>query len=400
MAIRNLWLRVRDTVLRLFPEHQIYFRTNNTVRFLTISTRLQLAASSAAVGLVCWLLVASGTYWLKSDAISQKQREIIAQQKALAVMQDRVQDLASDVAVLEDDVASSASRIRERQQFLEKLFNNQIKINSETAQKQNKSDRPASDQSAALDTGDSAVLAPYRKLEEDQIAFADAAAAAADQRFKQMERLLTRMGLSARSLMGQSMMNGMGGPLVEASFDEGRYGALEDPFKDLYLSWSRLAALQQAMTVLPATMPARNFVYTSGYGYRRDPFTGRAAMHTGVDFSGVHGSPIYAAADGVVAKAQLMAGYGYAVQIAHGKGIETLYGHLARISVRGGQSVKAGQVIGTMGNTGRSTGTHLHYEVRLNGNPVNPRPFLEASQDVLEIKRRASGRQGTTIRQG
>lgn len=396
LAIPPLWQRAKDTLLRLFPEHQIYFRTNGNVRFVTISTRLQLAASTAVAGLVCWLMVASATYWLKSDAIGQKEREIVAQQKALAMMQDRVQDLASNVAVLEDNVADSAARIRARQQFLERLFNNQIKIDRETARKKEDSSDSQPREQAQLDLRDSAVLDPYRRLETDQVAFADAAAAAAQTRFTQMERLLRRMGINSRDLMGQSAMSGMGGPYVEASFSEGAYRQLEDPFKDLYLSWSRLAALQRAMLAIPATDPAVNVVFTSGYGYRRDPFTGRGAMHTGVDFSGIHGSPIYASANGVVTKAERMSGYGLAVQIDHGKGIGTLYGHLSRIGVVPGQRVRAGQVIGRMGSTGRSTGTHLHYEVRLNGSPVNPRPFLEASNDVLEIQRRVSRQVATT----
>jgi murein DD-endopeptidase MepM/ murein hydrolase activator NlpD len=397
LAIRNLWLRARARILLLFPEHQIYFRTNGNIRFLTISTRLQVAASSVATALVCWLLVASATYWLKSDAIQRKEQEIVAQQKALAVMQDRVQDLASNVAVLQDDVADSATRIRARQQFLEKLFNNEIKIDRNTAESKSKNEKDGAQQPASLDVSDSAVLDPYRQLEQDQVKFADAAAEAADARYKQMERLLARLGLNARTLIGQSMMSGMGGPLVEASFEKGAFAALEDPFKDLYLSWSRLAALQSAMTSIPATMPARNFVLTSGFGYRRDPFTGAGAMHTGIDFSGIHGTPIYAAADGIVEKAQMMAGYGFAVELDHGRNIGTLYAHLSRISVRNGQRVKAGQIIGLMGSTGRSTGTHLHYEVRLNGSPVNPRPFLEASDDVLEIQKRAI-RQSATLR--
>jgi murein DD-endopeptidase MepM/ murein hydrolase activator NlpD len=105
--------------------------------------------------------------------------------------------------------------------------------------------------------------------------------------------------------------------------------------------------------------------------------------------AGAHGEPIYAAASGRIITAGRQGGYGNLVEIEHGKGLATRYGHLSQILVTSGATVKQGQLIGRMGSTGRSTGTHLHYEVRIDGRPVNPRPYLEASAFVLAAQSRA-----------
>ena len=131
---------------------------------------------------------------------------------------------------------------------------------------------------------------------------------------------------------------------------------------------------------------------TSGFGYRRDPFNGRAALHSGIDFKGAMGSPIFAAAEGRVTFAGRKGGYGNAVEVTHSNGLLTRYAHLSRIDVRPGQMVAAGATLGGLGSTGRSTGPHLHFEVRINDRAVNPRPFLEAAPNVLkEVRARRAG---------
>ena len=125
----------------------------------------------------------------------------------------------------------------------------------------------------------------------------------------------------------------------------------------------------------PAIAPVKG-IYTSSYGYRKDPFDGTRRFHHGIDIVAPHGKPIVASGDGLVIKAERMRGLGNAVYIAHGFGITTRYGHLSKISVEAGQRVQRGDVIGAMGNTGRSTGTHLHYEVHVDGKAQNPLPYI------------------------
>ncbi|RMF16154.1 MAG: M23 family metallopeptidase [Candidatus Dadabacteria bacterium] len=125
----------------------------------------------------------------------------------------------------------------------------------------------------------------------------------------------------------------------------------------------------------PSLWPTRGWV-TSGFGPRHDPFTGRKKIHEGIDIATRRGNPVVAPADGVVLFAGVKSGYGNVIILDHGYGIITRYGHLSRIDVKPGQKVERGMVIGSVGSTGRSTGPHLHYEIRVAGVPVNPYRFI------------------------
>ena len=152
---------------------------------------------------------------------------------------------------------------------------------------------------------------------------------------------------------------------------------------------------------MPSDKPVKTAAFTSGYGVRSDPFRGGAAMHAGIDLAGPHGTPIYATADGLVTTAKWNSGgYGNLIKVDHGRGIETRYGHLAQMLVRDGQQVKRGQLIGRMGSTGRSTGNHLHYEVRIDGRAVNPIPFMKSTDYLVAMQRSAGSHSMDTIALG
>ncbi|AKF82946.1 Peptidase family M23 [Myxococcus fulvus] len=125
----------------------------------------------------------------------------------------------------------------------------------------------------------------------------------------------------------------------------------------------------------PSVWPARGWV-TSDFGQRVDPYTADRVMHSGLDIAAPHGKEVYAPSDGTVVFAGLEGGYGNVIVVDHGYGIKTRYGHLAKMLVKAGDRVKRGALIAAVGNTGRSTGPHLHYEVRVNGIPQNPRKFI------------------------
>jgi murein DD-endopeptidase MepM/ murein hydrolase activator NlpD len=125
----------------------------------------------------------------------------------------------------------------------------------------------------------------------------------------------------------------------------------------------------------PSGWPAKGWL-TSGFGVRNDPFNGKRKMHEGLDIAARTGTPVYATADGIVSSVRTEPGYGKVVTIDHGYGYRTVYGHNSKFNVKVGQRVRRGEQISSVGNTGRSTGSHLHYEIRLNGVPVNPRKYL------------------------
>ena len=176
---------------------------------------------------------------------------------------------------------------------------------------------------------------------------------------------------------------------------DGRGGPFENAgnatFKALFNSWKKLDSLQDGVISVPSDKPVKTAAFTSGYGVRSDPFRGGAAMHAGIDLSGPVGTPIYATADGLVTDAGYNSGgYGNLIKLDHGRGIETRYGHLSKLTVRAGERVTRGQVIGRMGSTGRSTGSHLHYEVRIDGRAVNPIPFMKSTDYVLAMEKKAN----------
>jgi len=176
-----------------------------------------------------------------------------------------------------------------------------------------------------------------------------------------------------------SAADGRGGP-----FD----GKADPTFKQLFTSWKKLDNLASGAIAVPSDKPVKTAAFTSGYGLRSDPFRGAAAMHAGIDLAGPQGTPIYATADGQVINAGWNSGgYGNLIKVDHGRGIETRYGHLSQVLVHAGQQVKRGQLIARMGSTGRSTGSHLHYEVRIEGKPVNPIPFMKSTDYLLAMQK-------------
>ncbi|HMP46199.1 MAG TPA: M23 family metallopeptidase [Sphingopyxis sp.] len=153
----------------------------------------------------------------------------------------------------------------------------------------------------------------------------------------------------------------------------------------IFQAWKRLdTGLSASLGVaVPSRQPIDRMSLSSSYGMRVHPITGKVARHNGIDIPAPHGTPIYATADGIVGRAQRLGGYGLYVEIEHGNAIQTRYGHMSSYVVQSGQQVKKGDIIGYVGSTGRSTGNHLHYEVRIEGAPVNPMPFVRSDQMAI-----------------
>lgn len=200
-----------------------------------------------------------------------------------------------------------------------------------------------------------------------------------ESRIRRMHSVFTDLGLKVSNI---SVPGGaqapMGGPFVPvkppsdaAPFDRQLYR--------INVTRAQIERLNRTLSVVPYRKPVLGQVeFTSGFGVRSDPFLGRPAMHTGLDFRAATGDPVRATAIGKVVNAGWQGGYGRMVEIDHGNGLSTRYGHLSDIHVKVGEAIKIGQLIGAAGSTGRSTGPHLHYETRIDGEAVDPQKFLRA----------------------
>jgi murein DD-endopeptidase MepM/ murein hydrolase activator NlpD len=216
------------------------------------------------------------------------------------------------------------------------------------------------------------------KVESHQLAALNSYQDGLESKVRRMRGVISDLGLDMAQLEAATPRAPMGGPFipVKLSADAGPFD------RQLYranITRAQVDRLNRTLAQVPYRKPVVGEVeFTSGFGVRTDPFLGRPAMHTGLDFRAQIGDPVRATANGKVVSAGWSGGYGRMVEIDHGNGLATRYGHLSEINVRVGDIIKIGQVVGEVGSTGRSTGPHLHYETRIDGEAVDPQKFLRA----------------------
>jgi murein DD-endopeptidase MepM/ murein hydrolase activator NlpD len=285
------------------------------------------------------------------------------------------------VAEYRDDLKSVAEDLTRRQDVLEKMTEvlpDDIKAADTVTDSTGEATKTIDKVSAALPEASG-----LAKIEARQLALVERLTRFADRRAATAAQRIRALGLNPDTMVARlNDRSAQGGPLIEL-FGPKRRG-LDPRFERLGLSLARMDALERGLAGIPQTLPASLDYISSGFGYRADPFTGGAAFHAGLDFKGPIGAPIYSAAAGRVSFAGVQQGYGNVIEVDHGNGLMTRYAHMSGFRARVGQAVEAGQVIGLIGNTGRSTGPHLHFEVRINDRVVNPRPFLEAAAHVQQ----------------
>jgi murein DD-endopeptidase MepM/ murein hydrolase activator NlpD len=216
------------------------------------------------------------------------------------------------------------------------------------------------------------------RVEAKQVATLNGLEESYDAKARQMRGVLTDLGLDLTKGTAKASNAGVGGPFVPVKLPPESY-FFERLMYRINLARNQVDSLNRALFSVPIRKPLPGEVeLTSGFGVRLDPFLHSPAMHTGVDFRGEEGEPIHATAAGVVTHTGWSGGYGKMVEIDHGNGFSTRYGHLSAIEVQVGETVRIGQVVGRLGSTGRSTGPHLHYETRVDGEAVDPQKFLRA----------------------
>ena len=171
----------------------------------------------------------------------------------------------------------------------------------------------------------------------------------------------------------------------DVAANETPLGVSDPDFRALHGNWGKAAGpvTPKVEVSIPSIDPVKSVRLSSGFGRRRSPTRGASRNHKGIDIPGPIGTPIYATADGIVDRAKWVRGYGKFIELGHGNQIQTRYGHMSALNVSAGQRVSKGDIIGYMGSTGRSTGSHLHYEVRIAGVAVNPMSFLSPPETTI-----------------
>ena len=348
----------------LFPDREFIMRSQGQVRFIKLSTRFQALAAMIAVAVVIAWVATMAHLTLAQWSATHERSALLAREAQVASAQNRVE-------AFRRDVRSIASDLARRQDFIQRMVEAHLGDLPEA---------PADDHDAAPATDKLSAAMPeagaLARIEAEQLAFVDRLTRYADHRASRTADSIRSLGLNPGTMIASARM-GEGGPLLRLA--TARNGGIDPRFQRMGMSLARMDALASGLASLPQVQPAHVAYASSSYGYRADPFNGGAAFHAGLDFPGPMGSPIYAAAKGTVTFVGQKQGYGNCVEITHGNGLLTRYAHLSGFAASVGQKVDTGARIAMMGSTGRSTGPHLHFEVRINDRPVNPRPFLEAA---------------------
>lgn len=425
---------------RFLPEQRLFLRSDTETRFIRLSPLTQAVAISGSALVVGWTIIASAI--LLMDAVTagnvreQAEREQQRYEERLNTIASQRDLAAGEVREAQARFAAALERVSDMQAKLleteerRRELDTGIEVIQATLRRTIRERDAARDEKTRLRArleGDGAAGPALAEsgatpgaLDFVAKALAETAAerdgmeqfvAEAETRLSEMEferqlleerndrifsqiedavaasmtplsQMFGEVGLPTESILDQvrAAYSGQGGPLTEFTFSTKGATSDADSLRaaDLLRRLDELNLYRLAAEQTPFSIPLRgSYRMTSGFG----PRWGR--MHNGTDFAGPHGMGIHATADGVVTRAGTLSGYGKVIYIEHAFGLETRYGHLSSIDVKKGQRVSRGDRIGGMGNTGRSTGTHLHYEVRVNGDPVNPMKFIKAARDVF-----------------
>ena len=370
--------RVTTRLRTWFPDREFFMRSEGQVRFIKVSSRTQLlAAGGVAALLLVWALTMAAM--ALSSYVSNRDRSSLLQREAkVATSESRLNAYGNDIGKVADD-------LKRRQDFIEKTSQAVFGDLPKDAKTGETVSNSASEAAQTVKKVSLAIpqAAELAEIEARQLTLIEGLTRLADRRSAIAEAKLASLGLNPQAALASlNDKSAQGGPLLTLATSAD--GSIDPRFQRFGLSLARMDALERSVARLPQVLPASLEYISSGFGFRIDPFTGAGAFHPGLDFRGPVGAPIFAAARGTVSFVGQRSGYGNCVEIDHGNGLITRYAHMSGFRTTIGKAVMPGEVIGLIGSTGRSTGPHLHFEVRINDHPVNPRPFLEAVPHVLE----------------
>lgn len=439
--------RINQTLERYFPERRLFLRSDSETRFIRLKPLSQAIGVAGSMVVLGWTIVAtaillmdsigSGTareqarreqslYETRLDALSQERdtraAEAVAAQTRFNQALDQISAMQSLLLASEDHRKELETGVEVIQKTLRRTMTERDAARAAGVAAQaalasqgsggTVAASPEQDVAQTLDFVTAALGATATQRDDLAKAAAEAAKEAElaametrklqqqnDVIFRQLEDAVTislapldkmfrAAGLSPDQVLAtvRRGYSGQGGPLMPLSLSTS--GAVPDAnaarANGILQTLDTMNLYRIAAEQLPFAIPVHSaFRFTSGFGYRTDPKGAGTRMHTGTDFAADYGTPIYVTGDGTVTQAGWENGYGRMITVQHAFGIETRYAHLSQIRVSVGQRVSRGDRIGDMGNSGRSTGTHLHYEVRVGSTPVNPMTYIKAANDVF-----------------
>jgi hypothetical protein len=387
--MKALLARTAEAAHRRFPDRELIVRANGEVAYVQFSHRRQLLWVGLGLLLTAWLAYSSVSYVIFDRRLAAKNVEIDRAVSAYRNLKHNLTDAERKYVDVTHDLEDKTIYLQHTLDENAALRRNLDAISSVLDSVVAQRTRIAGERQVL----EQRTVSLETRLKDMQVAQAEVLGRLGQRTLgdiAQAERVVAMTGLDTDTMLnrtGSPRIGGQGGPYVPAL--GGRdIDALADrsdyTVSMLDASIDRLEGLQRVLRQLPLGAPTENYSISSGFGVRRDPLNGTAAVHYGLDVTGQIGQPIVAAAPGKVVSAERMGFYGKLVEIDHGMGVTTRYGHLNTITVEEGQIVAAGDKIGTMGNTGRSTGVHVHYEIRVDNKPVNPMKFIKAGHYVFK----------------
>jgi len=398
-------LKVSDFVRNAFPERQIYHRSGGTVRYFTISSLQQIMLAVAAAAIVGWSIFATGSFMLSSGAPKG-----LASDSEVHKLERWVQELRARDALSSSQLAQRTEAFQDATLDFERRHNTlstmleALKTGGALEVSAIRGDSASLLVTASIDEADArqsqrltqtasalpqvGLSGQVSQIRAEQQAFLDQIEDMAVERAEAARGVLrlTKVGAS-RITSGENM----GGPEITfASLVSGEFNTPEEA--EFAIRVTQVAArmeearyfenmVEKLPLATPIGIPSR---VTSNFGMRTDPIRKRPGWHGGIDMGAGWNAPIIAAGPGKVIYAGTKSGYGRVVEIDHGQGFVSRYGHLNRVIAKRGQAVALGDKIGLMGSSGRSTGPHLHYEVLFNGKPYNPVEFIKAGNHVYQ----------------
>ena len=431
----SLWERTKRFLGRVFPERQIHLRTRGRIRFFRIPQWAQISLTAIVLVWGGWVSYTTFSYIKHDEIVIAKDSQIADARRAyddllseVGAYQRRFAELTRELednhnlmlslvernATLQRNLTSVEKRLRSteddredvalaREQLRGKLARLESDMNSLSSKNFSLRDNLNSvetnlqavvrerdeqrSKNGKLETQVSALESRLNNLQTAQDMAVDKMTERTIAYIGSLEKVVEIAGMEVDSLLASSEetheKDAQGGPFIPVSPDEAG-GVLVHKLNRLDEQLGQWETLQAVMARLPLAAPLNTYYVTSTFGKRRDPVNNRWSAHYGTDFGGPMKSPIYAPAPGVVTQAGVKGRYGRFIEIDHGSGIFTRYGHLNRIFVKVGDKLDFRQKIGQLGNSGRSTGPHLHYEVVFNGKPMDPMRFIKAGRHVFQ----------------